>query len=52
MCGAEGTTKEHTGFWVHDDGDTFVVVRTPDGYSGEIGRRFKQKPVDCLNCSD
>lgn len=46
MCAGyaeDGNTKEHTGFFVQDHGETFVVVKAPRGYSDTVGRTFKWK---------
>lgn len=55
MCAGyaeDGNTKEHTGFFVHDHGETFVVVRAPRGYSDTIGRSFKWKQPTSGDVSD
>jgi hypothetical protein len=41
MCAGYEGTAEHTGFFVQDSGDTFVVVRAPKGYSDTVGRIFR-----------
>jgi len=50
MCNNDG--HGHSGFWVQDHGETFVVVKAPEGYSDTIGRTFKWKKINCLNCAD
>lgn len=52
MCAGDEGTREHTGFWVRDTGDTFVVVKAPKGYGDTVGRKFKQEKKSCLNCAD